>query len=489
MGTLALASIDNCQPVQAAPEGQRQGIVPVKKDHGDTDQYIQPESKDASGKKSRSLFEKIIFESLKIGAIIGLSIFAGVAFGPIVGILAGGFLTAGFSAYEQYEQKKEIDWKRVAIEFGLGLLSMGVGKFYTRGANLLLNGARQGAISGMYSSGVLQAYDSYKEGGKIDFVSVLGTVLFSGLLGGVAGYAGTRVFLGKFRLTDDALAKANPRLGKALDSYVYNSGQPHVTSSRTEIRIKLNEFAAKGQLALLERDFFIRPHIRKFIENPISLTYNRLTSRLINCSYVSDSERIAFSKVFMIRTSTAGTDKIHVAHDFILDAGHELKHLKVVKLSPSLKRSNNIDWLNLRWEHNLKYTYEPSFFKIVTKMVHQDARIGCAKDYASRAKLCIFSEADSFKVYSSRENFLFKAYADLKLVKFLNSAPDVGIRKAEVINRQIARATRRLEVVRRHFLRHMNGTEKREEMELYNSLVKKCNQYLESENWLKPLSI
>ncbi len=151
-------------------------------------------------------------EALKVGIIVGASIF----FGPIGGIVAGAFTSIG----EQLLVKGKIDFGNLLIDTALGAIPGGVGSSLFKGlgavgtklglvtakkageqvtSSLLkqvtsqsLKGTTNGGVIGYVGGTLNQGYENYKETGKID----LSTAHSAGMSSIISGAFGGAIFGG-----------------------------------------------------------------------------------------------------------------------------------------------------------------------------------------------------------------------------------------------------------------------------------------------------
>ena len=145
---------------------------------------------------SRNIVKKIFYEGFKIGITIGASIIASAFLGPLGGMIIGGLVSAAFSVYEQNKEKGQINLQRVVLEFGLGFVSIGVGKVITKLlggifkkalAMPILNTAVNSGFQGGFTGASLTAYDTFVQTGKIDGVAVAQSFVIGGITGAAMG--------------------------------------------------------------------------------------------------------------------------------------------------------------------------------------------------------------------------------------------------------------------------------------------------------------
>ena len=223
--------------VNERPGVAPQPLAPVE-ENIDNPQQRQP------ARPERSLFGKILYEGFKIGLTIGLSVIASTFLGPLGGMIVGGLVTAAFSAIEQHNEKGQIDLTRVAIEFGLGFISIGVGKVVTKAAGKfitkatekpLLSAAIISGAQGGFTGASLTAYDTYTEHGEIDWSSV-------GLSFVIGGAVGAGMGAGMHKISSKFSKKIKP------------SKEPHENSQTSE-NILINE-ARRKEMKILAQELY-----------------------------------------------------------------------------------------------------------------------------------------------------------------------------------------------------------------------------------------
>ncbi len=171
----------------------------------ENDQFISDSPRREGPRNNSNFSTSIPYQVFKIGIIIGISIVVGAFLSPLCAMVVSGIISAVFSACEQYIQKGEIDFKRIAFEFAIGFAAAGFGKVigtiatrFIPASSACLNAAKEAtknilsktaslidtSAQGAFSSAGFSAYDDIAEKGNVN----IGKLFISFVIGGITGF-------------------------------------------------------------------------------------------------------------------------------------------------------------------------------------------------------------------------------------------------------------------------------------------------------------